>query len=163
MLEENKKKSRLERKEAKELEWVMARMNEEYSMSKEYECNYQVDRLEEMMKCVTLMTDMEDASTNWRKWSSNRLSLSGVTPGQSIRSLSSQETGCFGQDENLLLKTQEWEDDRPIIHEVWQPIVEDMECEAGGIVDDFVGVNTADGSGGARLPGLPLLGVRTGG
>ena len=50
---------------------MIARMMKEYKKSKEEDLHYQVDRLEEMMKCVTLMTDMEDASTMWRKWGSS--------------------------------------------------------------------------------------------
>ena len=38
---------------------------------KSKEDDYQVDRLEEMMRCVTLMTDREDASATWRTWGSS--------------------------------------------------------------------------------------------
>ena len=66
---ERKKISLLERQEAKKQEWLTARMVKEDNKSKEDD--YQVDRLEEMMRCVTLMTDREDASATWRTWGSS--------------------------------------------------------------------------------------------
>ena len=73
-----------------------------------------VEQLEELMRSLTLVQDLEDTGGAWRMWRSNRLSLPGVISGQSIGSLGGQETALPGQEENPEMKSQGGEDENPL-------------------------------------------------
>ena len=64
-----------------------------------------VEQLEELMRSLTLVQDLEDTGGAWRMWRSNKLSLPGVISGQSIGSLGGQETALPGQEENPEMKS----------------------------------------------------------
>ena len=125
-LVEEKKRGRLERKREKEMKWIVQRKERKLKeVVKEEESGLQ--EMTELLKCMTLMQELECASGMWMTWSSNRLSLSGVASRQSNESLSRQETVYSGQDENLLVKALGEKDERQDIHIDGQHLSEDME------------------------------------
>ena len=73
-LEEHMKIERLKKKTAKERAWKLRRENMVEVM--DTQDNFQVKRLEEIMKCWDLFLGLEDASGEWRHWSVNDHPLS---------------------------------------------------------------------------------------
>ena len=128
-IEDEKRVARLKRKEELELRWAAKRKSTPEDM--DTQDDFAMDKLEEMMRCWSMMVELEDASSSWRTWNSSRLPLSGVTHRQSNWPLCGQKTGYIGQDEYLCVKSQGEEDDLPVVQDVWHG-------EADGHEDEVV-------------------------